>query len=377
MSLRFHWMLPKAGEVAVGGTQTAKEAARYRINSTSRASLAPRPDLKGWSHFAERAEDAGIDSVLISFSRYEPDPLLVACALGRITKKLGFIAAYRSGVMQPTTFVQQVNTVSRLIDGRISLNIVAGSSSEEQQGYGDFLSHDDRYSRAEEFLTICNSFWRNDGEVNFTGKHYRVEKGTLLTPFQAPGRNVPEIFVSGHSAQSQALACSQGSCWLRVIDTPEKVGPTVNSIRARGIGVCLRLCLICKPTREEAISTALSLLPEDRLESTTNLKDDSQMYREGAAVSDEFWLNRFLWRGLVPHYGPVWTTLLGTPRELADAFLCYGAIGVTDFMISGWPEVDEVTTFGREVLPLIREAEEVRQTLGSSDQVPISVVLGQ
>ena len=64
------------------------------------------------------AEEAGIESVLLSFSRYEPDTLMVACAVGRATRKLKFIVAYRSGLIQPTTFVQQVNTLSGLIEGR-------------------------------------------------------------------------------------------------------------------------------------------------------------------------------------------------------------------------------------------------------------------
>ena len=85
MNLRFHWMLPKAGEVSIDRPQTPLEAARYRIES-HRSALAARPDLKGWLHFARHAENAGIDSVLISFSRYEPDPLMVSCALGQATR---------------------------------------------------------------------------------------------------------------------------------------------------------------------------------------------------------------------------------------------------------------------------------------------------
>jgi alkanesulfonate monooxygenase len=132
----------------------------------------------------------------------------------------------------------------------------------------------------------------------------------------------------------------------------------VARVRERGIRVCLRLGLICKPTREEAVSVVESLMPKDQQESTTRLKNDSQMYREGAAVaSDAHWLNRSLFAGLAPHYGPVWTTLLGTPKELAEAFLAYKRIGVSEFIISGWPEVDEVDIFGQEVLPLVREAE--------------------
>ena len=356
MSLRFHWMLPKGGEVKLDGRQTPLEAARYRIESMNTDSPAPKPDLKGWTHFAQHAEAAGIDSVLISFSRYEPDPFLVSCALGQAVQKLGFIIAYRSGLMQPATFVQQMNTASALVQGRVSFNIVAGSSSEEQRGYGDFLSHDERYARAEEFLAVCNAFWATDQEVDFKGEHYCVEQGRLATPFIGADRRRPEIYVSGHSARSEELAYSQGTCWLRVAEAPEKLAPVVARARERGIGVCLRLCLICRPTRDEAVRVAESLLPVDREESTTKLKDDSQMYREGKTIkSDEYWLNRSLWTRLVPHYGPVWTTLLGTPREIADVLLEYERIGVTQFIMSGWPEVETVDVFGSEVVPLIRQ----------------------
>ena len=357
MNLKFHWMLPKGGEVALGGTQTPREAARYRIESIASTSPAVRSDLTGWTQFARHAEAAGIDSVLISFSRYEPDPFLVACALGQAVEKLKFIIAYRSGLMQPTTFVQQMNTLSALVQGRVSFNIVAGSSTEEQRGYGDYLSHDERYARAEEFLAICNAFWRADGEVNFEGKHYRVEQAKLATPFVAFDRKAPEIFVSGHSEQSERLVWSQGSCWLRVAEAPEKLAPIVARTRERGLGMCLRCCLLCRPARDEAIEVAKSLLPDDAKESTTTLKDDSQMYREGNELkSDAFWPKPWLWTGLVPHYGPVWTTMLGTPDDLAAAFLEYQRIGVTEFIISGWPEVDTVDVFGREILPRIKQA---------------------
>jgi alkanesulfonate monooxygenase len=351
-------MLPKSGEVSLGASQTAQEALRYRVDASLSTSPAALPEMEGWMLFAQHAENAGIESVLVALNHCEPDPLMISCALGRATTRLKFIAAYRSGLMQPATFVQQVNTLSGLIQGRVDVNIVAGSSTLEQRGYGDFLSHDERYARAEEFLGVCNAFWRGNGEVDFDGSYYRVERGKLHTPFRAPDRTAPEIYISGHSEASERLAFSQGTCWLRVADTPEKLQPIVARAHEHGIRVCLRLGLICRATRDEAVSAAESLLPVDRQENTTRLKDDSQMYKEGAAVAgDAYWLNRSLWAGLVPHYGPVWTTLLGSPAEIADAFLAYKKIGVSEFIISGWPEIDEVNVFGREVLPLIRLAE--------------------
>jgi alkanesulfonate monooxygenase len=357
MDLRFHWMLPKGGEVAV---KTAKAIVRYRALSWRGMSPAVRPDMEGWVYFARNAEAAGIDSVLIPFSRYEPDPLIVSCGLGLATQSLKFIAAFRAGLSQPATFVQQVNTVSAMVGGRVALNVVAGSSSSEQRGYGDFLPHDERYARAEEFMAICHSFWRG-GDVDFEGKYYRIQGGKLHTPFLAPDRKAPEIYVSGHSEQSERLARTAGTCWLRVADTPEKLAPAVARIRSQGLQVCLRMGLTCRPTREEAVDAARAMLPDDdsaRQKETLALKDDSQMYREAAAAGgSESWLSPSLWTGLVSHYGPVWTALVGTPREVADAFLEYKRIGVTEFILSGCPEVDTVKVFGSEVLPLVREAE--------------------
>jgi alkanesulfonate monooxygenase len=353
-------MLPQGGEVVVGGRQTVREAACYRLESARGMTRSGRPDLEGWTHFARHAEAAGIDSVLISFSRFEPDPILVACALGRMTTTLTFIAAYRSGLIQPTDFVQQINTLSCLIDGRVAVNIVAGSASIEQHGYGDFLEHEARYVRAEEFLAVCRAFWRSSGDVDFDGVHYRVARGRVATPFAAPSRREPEIYVSGHSLSAERVALSQGSSLLRVADAPERLRSTVERSRAHGVEVCLRMCVICRPTRAEALMVAESLLPANpesvRRSRHVAVNDDSVMYREAAVRSSDAdeWLDRSLWAGLVPYYGPVWTTLLGTPSEIADALLAYKAIGVTQFIMSGWPELDEVITFGREVVPLVR-----------------------
>jgi alkanesulfonate monooxygenase len=349
-------MFPKGGEVAM---KTVQETSR--VLTTKSASPAALPDMAGWLRFARSAEDAGIESVLLSFSRYEPDTLYIACAVGQATARLKFIAAYRLGLMQPAMFVQQINTLSGLIGGRIALNIVAGSSPSEQRGYGDFLDHDERYARAEEFLRICHAFWRNDGEVDFEGKHYRLERGKVHTPFLAPDRASPEIYVSGQSEAGQRLALTQSSCWLRLIDTPEKLTRSVAHFRESGVEVCLRLCVICRPSREEAIEAAMAMLPDEEIskeERAILTRSDSQTLKQALAAADNVgWMNRNLWAGLVPYYGSSAITLLGSPTELADIFLEYKRIGVTQFIIAGWPKLDEMLIFGREVLPLIRRAE--------------------
>jgi alkanesulfonate monooxygenase len=349
-------MFPKGGEVAM---KTAQETAR--VLATKSNSPAGLPDMEGWLEFARNAEESGIESVLLSFSRHEPDTFFIACAVGQVTRKLKFIAAYRLGLMQPAMFVQQVNTLSGLIGGRIALNIVAGSSPAEQRGYGDFLEHDQRYDRAEEFLKICRSLWRDNGDVDFDGKYYRLERGKLFTPFQATDRTAPEIYVSGQSEAGQRLALTQSSCWLRLIDTPEKLSASVAHFRKHGVEVCLRLCVICRSSRDEAIAAAVSMLPAEditRQERSILTNSDSETLQQALATADNIgWMNRNLWAGMVPHYGSSAIALLGSPGELAEIFLEYKRIGVTQFIISGWPKLDEMLIFGRQVLPLIRESE--------------------
>lgn len=353
-ALRFHWMLPKGGEM------TNDETAR--VLTTHQKSYAGKPDLENKIRFAQHAEAAGIESVLLSFGNYEPDTLLIACAMGLKTEKLNYIVAYRLGLMQPSLFVQQVNTLSNLIDGRLTLNIIAGSSPAEQRGYGDFLPHDERYARAEEFLSICHSFWRQDPDISFEGKYCRLEGGKLHTPYEGPGRNLPEIYVSGHSSGAEQLALNQASCWVRLIDTPEKLAPIVHRARQNNTEMCLRTSIVCRPTRAEAIAAAEALKEDAGTVKKVRsfLKNSDSVYmKQALAIADEDeWPTSYLWTGLVPSYGPAVVSLVGTPQEIADAFMEYKRIGVTQFIISGWPKLEEMIIFGKEVIPLVRKAEQ-------------------
>jgi alkanesulfonate monooxygenase len=351
--LRFHWMLPKGGEVGGAPEVGAKTVARERAEGGL-------PDLAARSAFCRSAEEHGIDSVLLSFGWYEPDPMLLAAALGLATRRLRFIVAYRSGLLVPTSFVQQVNTLSTLIGGRVALNLVAGHSPEEQRFYGDFLSHDERYARTDELLTVCHAFWRG-GPVDFSGRFYRVEKGRLNTPFLAPDRQAPEIYVGGHSPAVQELAVRHASCWLCMGDAPQALAPRIRPVLAGGPEVGLRMGVIVRPSGEEAAAAATALISDSALQRReTSFVDGSDSVsvrstREAAAQSD--WPAPAVWTGAVPYFGAPAVSLVGSPDEVADAILAFARIGVSQFIFHGWPKLDEMLRFGREVLPRVRRRE--------------------
>ena len=166
--LEFHWRLPLNGEGKILGQQNDR-------------SVMGIPNYEQCLAFCKLAEANGISSLLTAFSSMMPDPIPLITALGMATEKIHFMLAYRPGLLSPTLFVQQVNTISALLKGRLCLNIVVGHSVKEQAFYGDYLSKHERYLRAAEFLSICNSLWRSKEPVNFKGLSIVYEKSLTET----------------------------------------------------------------------------------------------------------------------------------------------------------------------------------------------------
>lgn len=307
---------------------------------------------------------SGIDSLLVDFGYAKADPILLSAAIGMLVDDITFIVAYRSGLISPVAFVQQLNTLSALIDGRFSLNIVAGHSPEEQRAYGDFLDHDARYERTDEFLAICHAFWRGERDINFSGAHYRIEKSNLNTPFVSPVRRHPEIYIAGNSDPARKLALSRGTCWMRLGDTVENVRRATAGVLDHGIEVGLRMSMIARPTRDEAVAAASELVErlgggdsERKVErSFVNRSDSVSMNDLYIRAADE-WLEPTLWTGAIRTHGAAAVALVGSFEEVAAAILEYKRAGVTQFIFSGWPKVSSMEFFGSAILPIIRRAE--------------------
>jgi alkanesulfonate monooxygenase len=322
------------------------------------------PDLEAQTAFCRAAEESGIDSLLTDINFAKPDPMLLGAALALSTERMKFMIAARSGLLSPTLFVQQVNTFSALTRGRISLNIVAGHSPDEQRYYGDFLLHDERYARTDEFLAVCHSFWERNGEVDFEGRYFKVESGRLNTPFVSSERTSPEIFIGGSSAAARDLAIGRGSCWMRLADKPENLAEAIAPVLDAGKEVGLRLSLIARPTRQRALDAAHHLieglepsLKERQKEAEFVRRSDSESVKATFTLAEAEWLTQTLWTGAVRYYGSPAIALVGAPEEIADAIIEYKKIGVSQFIFSGWPKLTEMIYFGKEVLPLVRKKE--------------------
>src|ERR1044071_6675627 len=345
MAMRFHWSMSSAGEKLRG----AKARAAVGI-----------PSLETLLRFCKHAEDCEIESLLTAFGFHRPDPLVLASALGVLTSRIKFMVAVRSGIMSPTLFVQQINSIATVTGGRICINIVAGHTPEEQRYYGDFLAHDERYALTDEFLTVCDAFWRRDAEVNFDGRYYKIEKGKLIVPFVAPDRTKPEIFLGGNSARAEEMAVKHADCLWRLPDRPEVLRDHTASLIDRGIEVGLLVSLIVRPTRREALAATEKLLeevggrPRRTHEEFAKRSDSVAFTSTYALAAKDQWLNDYLWSGAVPYLGAPAMAIVGSSDDVTDALFDLRAAGITQFLFMGWPAMEGMAIFRDEVLPRVR-----------------------
>jgi alkanesulfonate monooxygenase len=352
MRLRFHWSLSQVGD-------------KFR-RSRATTEMSGLLSLDAQADFCRRAEEFEIDSVLMAFGFTRPDPSILSTALGTMTSKIKFMVACRTGIFSPTFFVQQINTISALTGGRVSINMVTGHSPHELHYYGDYLSHDERYARTDEFLTVCRALWGRGGPVSYEGRYYKVEDARVNTPFVSSERDAPEIYLGGNSQLAEELAVKHADCLWRFPDAPEKLRPRIAPLVARVTEVGLLVSLISRPTRDEALSAAASMLEavgakSKELHREFARKSDSEGFKKNFSLAESGeseWLTTYLWTGAIPYLGAPAIALVGSHEEVASAIMEYKEAGISQFLFMGWPDIDEMTFFGREILPLVRHRED-------------------
>lgn len=351
--MRFHWSVPGTGvHNATRGAQ-------------NREDINPVTDLDGQRELCRLADAGGIDSLLLPIGLHRADPVTLATSFAQDTSRVTFMAAIRPGIITPTHLVTQLNTVSVLTGGRISVNVVAGYSSKEMRAYGDFRSHDDRFGYSDEFWSICHRLWDHEGPVDFAGEHLRVEGAAVNTPYLADDRDRPELYFGGGSDLAADLAIKHGDTLLRIGDTPERIEARVRRVLAAGKRVGLLMSLVCRPTHTDAVDAAYALVgaagavgrgAQDRFRRDAA---ESVGMATSYALGDEAddWPTPYVWTGAIPYLGPNAIALVGSPDEITDALFAYRRVGVTQFLFHGRPDIEALPYFCAEVLPRVRARE--------------------
>jgi len=107
--------------------------------------------------FSQAHERAGFDKVLVGYTSTSAEGFQVAAYAAAHTERLAYLIAHRPGFMAPTLLARQAATLDHLSGGRIALHIITGGSDSELRRDGDWLDHDTRYRRTDEYLQIVRA----------------------------------------------------------------------------------------------------------------------------------------------------------------------------------------------------------------------------
>jgi alkanesulfonate monooxygenase len=357
MSLRFHWFLPTNGDgrdIVGGGHGVATGAAG-----------AIRPATLGYlGQVARSAEQLGFEAALTPTGMWCEDAWLVTAMLTEVTERLKFLVAFRPGLISPTMAAQMAATFQRHSQGRLLLNVVTGGETTEQKAYGDFLDKAQRYARCAEFLDIVTQLWRGE-TVSYDGVHLRVE-GARLARLPEPR---PELYFGGSSAEAGPVAARHTDVYLTWGEPPAAVDAKLRWMdglareAGRTLRYGIRLHVITRDTSHEAWLQANRLI--EGIDEAVIRK-----VQEGLAHSESEGLRRMrelhggsrdnlevspnLWAGVGLVRGGAGTALVGSHTEVADRIEEYARLGLSEFILSGYPHLEEAYWFGEGVLPILR-----------------------
>ncbi|MEU2716695.1 LLM class flavin-dependent oxidoreductase [Streptomyces sp. NPDC007205] len=354
MSLTFHWFLPTNGDSrhVVGGGHGTPATASGRDRPPTVAYL---------SQIARAAEDLGFVGALTPTGAWCEDAWLTTAMVSQNSERLKFLVAFRPGSVSPTLAAQMASTFQRHTGGRLLLNVVTGGESREQRAYGDFLDKDARYRRTGEFLHIVRDLW--DGKsVDLHGEHLKVEEAQLS---RVPDP-VPEVYFGGSSPAAGEVAARYADVYLTWGEPPAQVAEKVAWIRKLAAGhgrtprFGIRLHVITRDTSEQAWAEAGRLLdgfdPETvRAVQAGLARSESEGQQRMLALHggsrESLEIHPNLWAGIGLVRGGAGTALVGSHEEVAERIKEYHALGIDEFVLSGYPHLEEAYWFGEGVLP--------------------------
>ncbi|MFF5297075.1 LLM class flavin-dependent oxidoreductase [Paractinoplanes globisporus] len=351
--LKFHWFLPTNGgdgpQVVGGGHGVGAEAA-------SRPATVPY-----LGQIARSAEQLGFEAALTPTGAWCEDAWVTTAMISSLSERLKFLVAFRPGVISPFLAAQMAGSFQNLSGGRLLLNVVTGGESHEQRMYGDHLDKAARYRRCGEFLEIVRGLWSGD-RVDFDGAHYRIDAAALA---QIPEPR-PEIYFGGSSPEALDVAAKHVDVYLTWGEPPTAVAEKIERLRlladkeGRELRYGIRLHTIARDTADEAWHYANRLLEGISEEQIRRVQDglrrsesegQKRMLALNGGTKDGLEIYPNLWAGVGLVRGGAGTALVGSHQQIADLIEEYASVGISEFVLSGYPHLEEAYRFGEGVLP--------------------------
>ena len=349
-----HWFLPTGGD--------SRDVLPTGPTAHRRA-----PDIRYLAQVAVACDELGFGAVLTPCGTGCEDAWLTTAALLPLTTWLKFLVAFRPALLSPTLAAQMASTYQRISGGRLKVNIVTGAEQAELARFGVWDDKETRYEKTAEFVAIMKAAWQGE-PFDFEGVHYRVE-GATTRDVPSP---TPEIYFGGASDAAERVAAEQVEVYLAWGEPPAMVTERLDRMRSlataagRHLRFGIRFHVIARPTSAQAWAEADRLVvgmdrksvaaAQADFAKTQSVGQRRQAELAASAIGTErMEIHPNVWAGIGMVRGGVGTALVGSYEQVADRIAEYHALGFDEFILSGYPHLEEAYWFGEGVMPVLRE----------------------
>ena len=284
-------------------------------------------------------------------------------ALLGATENLKVISAVHPGMWHPGVLAKFIITADHISGGRAAVNVVSGWLKDEFVNFGlEWLEHDERYVRTEEFIRVLRGLW-TEQEYSQSGKYYNINNFTLNpAPLDIPGRAHPEIFFGGNSTAAQAAAGRTADWYFSNGKDLAGFEDNISGVTAAAAAVGrtpkfgLNGFVIARDTETEAKDTLREIVEKAHRPAVEGFR--AAVQEAGASTKDGkgMWADSS-YEDLVQYNDGFKTGLIGTPEQIAQRIVDFKKIGVNLMLTCYLHFQEEVEAFGRNVLPIVRELE--------------------
>ncbi|MFQ5701936.1 MAG: LLM class flavin-dependent oxidoreductase, partial [Acidobacteriota bacterium] len=313
---------------------------------------------------AIRSERIGFDLTLIAELNLNDikgpaapclDAWTTAAALAAVTRRLELMVAVRPTFHHPALLAKQAATIDRVSGGRLALNVVSSWWREEAEQYGlPFDTHDARYARTEEWLTVVNGLWSRQ-RFTFTGRYYKTSNAMLSPkPLRSPR---PMVYAGGESEAAKNMIARHADAYVMHGDPPDRIGARIADMRRRReqlrpaappllFGVAGYV--VCRSSRS-ALRRELARIT--RFSETAPGFANFTQWLEGTKLE-----KRLSPREYVVSNRGLRSGLVGKPEQIADRLDAFRRVGVDLTLLQFSPQAEEMERFARDVIPLVEPA---------------------
>ncbi len=326
-----------------------------------------RPTLESIANLIDTAGEMGFSSLLTAtnYHSYHENFTVSAAALAR-SSQAGLLVAVRTGMFDAAMYAKMAATLANLFPGRVRINIVTGSSTAENAMYGDHAPHEHRYERTHEFMKLLRLFWTHEGPINYQGKHYKYS-GSVLEP--KPSQPIP-LYFGGASEEAMRIAAELADVYLIWGEPMAMVEARIARMNqltkqfGRKVKYGLRTHVVVRETESEAVAAANRMISridpqvrENFIKSYAKLDSTGQTSQvrilQHALESGDLFVEPHLWAGVGMARSGVGVAIVGDPQQVAAKIQSYVDAGISTFIFSGYPHLDECRRFGELVMPLV------------------------